>query len=44
VKSTQPKVKQVSQGSEADSDELPVQPVQNKNRRVKVKIPLKKQR
>jgi D-alanyl-D-alanine carboxypeptidase len=44
VKSTQPKVKPVSQGSEADSDELPVQPVQNKNRRVKVKIPLKKQR
>jgi D-alanyl-D-alanine carboxypeptidase len=41
VKSTQPKVKPVSQGSEADSDDQPVTPVQKTKKRVKTKVPLK---
>ena len=41
VKSTQPKVKPVSQGSEADSDDQPITPVQKTKKRVKTKIPLK---
>ena len=43
VKSTQPKVKAVAQGSEADSDDEPMAPRKPvKKQRVKVKIPLKK--
>jgi D-alanyl-D-alanine carboxypeptidase len=43
VKSTQPKVKAVAQGSEADSDDEPMAPrAPVKKQRVKVKIPMKK--
>jgi D-alanyl-D-alanine carboxypeptidase len=43
VKSTQPKVKPVAQGSEADVDDEPMAPrAPVKKQRVKVKIPLKK--
>ena len=45
VKSTQPKIKAVAQGSEADVDDEPVaQRPQSKKQRVKVKIQLKKQK
>jgi hypothetical protein len=44
VKSTQPKVKPVSQGSEADSDEEQIKPVKTPQVRVKAKIPLKKKK
>ncbi len=44
VKSTQPKVKQEAQGSESDSDEVAVPPVQNNKQRIKQKIPLKKKK
>jgi D-alanyl-D-alanine carboxypeptidase len=44
VKSTQPQIRPVSQGSGADSDEDEVKPVQKTPTRIKVKIRLKKKR
>lgn len=41
VKSTQPKVRQETQGSESDSDEEQIKPVQKTKTRVKTKIRLK---